>query len=108
MLGKKETRKSDFFGARTGAAAGSETTRALAARMLSPQDKNPYYKGPTAIRNLDELDRNLGMFDQSEAAWVADWIEYLGDPTTAVRIRNSPDSFKTIIHDRREELRRLA
>jgi hypothetical protein len=108
MLGKKDTRKENYYGASTGGATASETTRAFAARMLSPRDKNPYYKGETVIRNLDELDSNIGMFDQGEAAWVADWIEYLGDPTTAVRIRKSPDSFKRIIHERRDELRRIA
>jgi hypothetical protein len=108
MYGKKDTRKDDYYGTRMTTERGTETTRAFAAKMLMPEGKNPYYKGEMAIRNIDELDSNLNAFDASEAPWVADWLEYLGDQTTAVRIRKTPMNFKKIIHERREELRRLA
>jgi hypothetical protein len=108
MLGKKDARKDDYYGTRMTAGKDSETARMFAGKMFMPEGKNPYYKGETAIRNLDELDRNLNTFDASEASWVADWIEYLGDPTTATKIRKTPSEFKTIIHQRREELGRLA
>jgi hypothetical protein len=108
MLGKKDARKDDYYGTRMNVSRDSQTARAFAGKLFMPEGKNPYYKGQTAIRNLEELDMNLNTFDASEAPWVADWIEYLGDPTTAARIRKSPSDFKNIIHQRREELRKLA
>ncbi len=108
MLGKKDARKDDYYGTRMTAGSDGETARMFAARMFMPEGKNPYYKGQMAIRNLEDLDKNLNAFDPSEAPWVADWIEYLGDPTTAARIRKTPTEFKNIIHQRREELRRVA
>ena len=108
MLGRKDMKREDAYATRLTVGKENETARAFAARMLSPQGKNPYYKGSTAIRNLDELDRNMTSFDAGEAGWVADWLEYLGDPITASRIRRTPSDFKRIIHERHEELRRLA
>jgi hypothetical protein len=108
MLGKKDARKDDYFGTRMTEGKVSQTPRMTAARMFNPEGKNPYYKGQTVISNLDELDSNLNTFDASEAPWVADWIEYLGDSATAARIRKTPTEFKNIIHQRREELKRLA
>ncbi len=77
----------------------------LAARLRIAEGKNPYYKGEMAIRNLDELDRNLDAFDLHEAPWVADWLEYLGDAETAVRIRREPARFKGIVHERWAQLK---
>lgn len=108
MLGKKDARKDDYFGTKMTAGRDSQTTRLMAGKLLMPDGKNPYYKGEKAIRDLDELDVNLKAFDESEAPWVADWIEYLGDPATAARIRKTPSDLKNIIHQRREELRRVA
>lgn len=108
MMGKKDIRREGAFAANPATGRENETAKNFAARMFSPQGKNPYYKGEMAIRNLDELDRNLNTFDASEAPWVADWLEYLGDPTTAARIRRAPADFKRIVHERREELKKFA
>jgi hypothetical protein len=108
MLGKKNAKKDDHFGTRMTAGTDKDTAKAFAGKLLMPEGKNPYYKGQTAIRNLDELDSNLNTFAADEAPWVADWLEYLGDPATAGRIRKNPSEFKNIIHQRREELRRVA
>ena len=44
------------------------------------------------------------MFMETEAEWVASWIEYLGDTETADKIRATPNEFKGIISARYEEL----
>lgn len=79
---------------------------ALASKLQIADGKNPYYRGGLAIRNMEELDRNLEVFEHHEAPWVADWLEYLGDAETATRIRAEPGRFKKIIHERWAELRR--
>ena len=60
--------------------------------------------GERAIKNLKELRQNLGLFTEKEALWVADWLEYLGDPKTARRIRENSQDFKAIIINRYAEL----
>jgi hypothetical protein len=50
----------------------------------------------------------LDIFIPEEAFWLAQWLEYLGDPTTASKIRAEPDRFKQIVVDRYEELKEFA
>ena len=76
----------------------------LAKKMFDPVKKNPYYLGERAIRNFRELRQNLGLFTEKEAIWVADWLEYLGDPKTARKIRENSQDFKAIIMNRYAEL----
>jgi hypothetical protein len=83
-----------------------ENMASLAMRMFGADGKNPYYRGEMVIRNLDELDRNIALFEQSEAGWVADWLEYLGDAQTARRIHDEPSGLGRIVHERAEQLRR--
>ena len=78
----------------------------MASRMYMADGKNPYYRGALSIRNIDELDRNLEVFEHHEAPWVADWLEYLGDAETAKRIRAEPARFKKIVHERWVELKK--
>ena len=69
--------------------------RARIAKMLfRPVEKNPYYHRGQEIKNLRELMDNLDKFTESEAPWIASWIEYLGDGRTAAKIRQAPDKFK--------------
>jgi hypothetical protein len=81
---------------------------ALATRLFVADGKNPYYRGDLKIRNLDELDENLAVFEHHEAGWVADWLEYLGDAEAAKRIRDEPSHFRKIVHERRAELKRAS
>ncbi|MBI4344288.1 MAG: hypothetical protein HY555_01745 [Euryarchaeota archaeon] len=76
----------------------------LAKKMFDPVKKNPYYLGERAIRNLRELRQNLDLFTEKEAIWVADWLEYLGDPKTAQKIREKRGDFKAIVINRYAEL----
>ena len=81
---------------------------AIAKKLFKVEDKNPYYLGEQAIKNFEELRGSLDKFTESEAQWVASWIEYLGDAKTAARIRQSPNRFKEIIADRYNELKPYA
>ena len=81
---------------------------ALATRLFVADGKNPYYKGDLTIRNLEELDQNIAMFEHHEAKWVADWLEYLGDAETAKRIRDEPSHFRKIVHERNVELKKAS
>ena len=78
-----------------------------AKKVLSGDGKNPYYYGGIAIQNFDELQDHLKNFPEHEVSWLADWIDYLGDNRTAVKIRESPSEFKTIINERYLELKKL-
>jgi hypothetical protein len=80
----------------------------LATSLFSPRDKNPYYCGCVVIANLRELCEHLDIFIPEEAFWVAQWLEYLGDPATASKIRTEPGRFKQIVVDRYEELKEFA
>ncbi len=80
----------------------------LAAALFSPSDKNPYYCESMAIANLRELHQQLDLFTPEAAFWLAQWLEYLGDPATASKIRAEPGQFKQIIVDRYEELKEFA
>lgn len=80
----------------------------LATSLFSPSDKNPYYCGYMTIANLRDLHQHLDIFIPEEAFWLAQWLEYLGDPATASKIRAEPGRFKQIIVDRYEELREFA
>jgi GH25 family lysozyme M1 (1,4-beta-N-acetylmuramidase) len=108
MAGKKGEKRTDDYGAQKDNQQNRDTVSSMVQKMLKPTGKNPYYKGEMAINNLDDLDDRLESFDTTEAPWVADWIEYLGDNMTAVRIRMRPFDFKKIIHERREELTKLS
>jgi len=80
----------------------------IASCLLRPAGKNPYYlcRGTDciAINNLAELKDRIDMFMETEAEWVASWIEYLGYTETADKIRATPNEFKGIISSRYEEL----
>jgi len=79
---------------------------ALASKLQIADGRNPYYRGDLTIRNIEELDRNLEVFEHHEAPWVADWLEYLGDAETARRIRAEPGRFKKIVRERWTELKK--
>jgi hypothetical protein len=81
-----------------------EELAGIAAKLFSPVEKNPYYRGEKAIRNFRELNESLNEFTQKEAQWVASWIEYLGDTNTAARIRQTPNRFREIVKIRFNEL----
>ncbi len=77
----------------------------LANSLFEPVGKEPYYLNQgKAIRNLSELVENLDAFSETEAPWLASWIEYLGDEETAMRIREMPGAFKEVINERYAEL----
>lgn len=78
-----------------------------AARLFSPEEKNPYYKGGTAIKNLEELKNHLQDFEEHEATWLASWFDYLGDSTLTSRIERNPKDFKKIILERRKQLKKI-
>ena len=81
----------------------------LAAALFTPAAKDPYYLNRGAqrvtINNLIDLRDNLDAFTHGEALWLASWIEYLGDPHTAGRIRENPEQLKEIVAGRYDELR---
>lgn len=77
----------------------------IAKNLFEATGKNPYYRGNKIISNFEELKGNLTEFTESEAPWVASWIEYLGDAETAQKIRTEPSKFKEIIANRYYELR---
>ena len=79
----------------------------VAKQLLSGDGKNPYYYGGITIQNFDDLQDHLKNFPENEVGWLADWIDYLGDNRTAVKIRESPSEFKTIINERYLELKKL-
>jgi len=79
----------------------------IAKQLLSGDGKNPYYYGGITIQNFEELQDHLKNFSEHEVGWLADWIDYLGDNRTAVKIRETPTEFKTIINERYLELKRL-
>jgi len=79
----------------------------IAKQLLSGNGKNPYYYGGITIQNFEELQDHLKNFPEHEVGWLADWIDYLGDNRTAVKIRETPTEFKTIINERYLELKRL-
>jgi hypothetical protein len=84
----------------------------LSSSLFDPVGKNPYYLNRDSgsgdmtieITNLSALRKNLDLFTEEEAPWLAMWIEYLGDKETAARIRETPGEFKEIIIERHEEL----
>ena len=77
----------------------------MAKKLFGAAGKNPYHLGERAIRNLEELRLSLDEFTEKDAKWIASWIEYLGDPTTASRILRTPSEFKKIIVARYDELK---
>lgn len=81
-----------------------ENCDVVARNLFSPENKNPYNFRGKELKNLDDLKDNLQHFKDSEAVWVADWLGYLGDTTTATQIRRDPKQFKTIITMRHREL----
>ena len=85
-----------------------EDLNELARKLLAPTDKNPYHRDGKPIANLNELMDNLPGFSEHEAVWVADWLNYLGDESTARMIRSKPKEFKKVIEKRHEELNSLS
>ena len=79
--------------------------RALAEALFDPKDKNPYYFNGKPLLNLQELVDYLAAFTGEEGLWVASWLEYLGDPEVAERIRDNPIDFKHIVRERYDELK---
>jgi hypothetical protein len=108
MSGNTDKNNIQTSGARMAGGKNKEIVSIFAHRMLTTKEKNRYIKGNLVINNLGDMDDNLNSFDKTEAVWVADWIEYLGDQITATQIRTNPMNFKKIIHNRREELKKLA
>jgi hypothetical protein len=79
--------------------------RAIAGRLFSPENKNPYIFNGKPLKNLKDLKDYLVAFTGREALWVASWLEYLGDRELARRIRSRPRDFKEIILKRYMELK---
>ncbi len=84
----------------------TENLPELAKQVLSGNGKNPYYFGGTVIKNYDELHVHIDEFKDHEAIWLADWIDYLGDNSTAQKIRETPNEFKNIVTNRISELKK--
>ncbi|MEE8167243.1 MAG: hypothetical protein V3T58_00020 [Candidatus Hydrothermarchaeales archaeon] len=78
----------------------------IAEKLFAAGGKKPYHLGDRAIKNFGELKDNLDLFSSGDANWLASWIEYLGDPKTAEKIRDSSDEFKKIILKRYEQLQK--
>jgi len=78
---------------------------ALAKAMLHPAGKNPYYLNGKALYNMQDLVNNLDDFTGNEGAWVAEWLNYLGDEDVATRIQTWPDDFKQIVIARCNKLK---
>jgi len=106
MLEKRDVRRLPSITMKDAPRKADERMSALASKLYIADGKNPYYRGDMAIRNVDELDRNLELFEHHEAPWVADWLEYLGDADTARQIRQEPARFKHIVHERWAQLKR--
>lgn len=85
-------------------ASKKRNLRALARKMFEPTGKEPYYLGSKALRNLAELNDNLGDFTEREAEWLAAWLGYLGDAKTASRIRKRPKELSRVVSARCSEL----
>ena len=79
----------------------------IAKNLFKATGKDPYHREDKVISNFEELREGLAEFTESEAPWVASWIEYLGDAETAQKIRAEPSRFKEIITDRYYELKAL-
>jgi hypothetical protein len=79
--------------------------RDLAKRLFKPDNKEPYFFNGKPLRDIKDLKDYLVAFTGKEALWVASWIEYLGDPETAERIRKKPRDFKNIVFKRYAELK---
>lgn len=78
----------------------------ISTKLFEAAGKEAYYLGDLAIHDLEELRHHLDKFTEREANWLATWIEYLGDPTTAKKIRKTIPDFKAIITKRYDELRK--
>lgn len=108
MLEKRMSRRPAPGGRRKSGKPVNAGLAETAQRLLLADGKNPYFRGDLTIRNIEELDRAIALFEHHEAPWVADWLEYLGDGETAARIRAEPAHFRRIVHDRAAELRASA
>jgi hypothetical protein len=82
--------------------------QAIARRLFSPREKNPYIFNGKPLKDLNDLKDYLVAFTGKEAHWVAAWLEYLGDKELASRIRKKPRDFKDIIAKRYKELKPYA
>jgi predicted unusual protein kinase regulating ubiquinone biosynthesis (AarF/ABC1/UbiB family) len=82
-----------------------EYLKEIAKKLFDATGKNAYDLKDMTIKNFEELKNNLDKFTVKEANWVASWIEYLGDKTTADRIRQAPNEFKKIINNRYGQLK---
>ena len=78
---------------------------AVAALLFNPAGKEPYYLNDRTLKNLQELVDNLDAFTGNEGAWVAAWLEYLGDKEVAEIIYGSPGDFKLILVERFNKLK---
>ncbi len=77
----------------------------LARSMFHPTDRQPYWLGDRAIGNLEELAANVEKFGEEQAAWVADWLDYLGDAEVARRIRVQAARLRPIVTERYRQLK---
>ncbi|HMK45885.1 MAG TPA: hypothetical protein VK436_04615 [Methanocella sp.] len=92
--------------ARATAGARESSQKQIAEALFNPRDRNPYYFNGKPLSNLQELTDYLTAFTGEEGAWVAEWIDYLGDSETANRIRKRPGDFKEIVRARCNELKK--
>ncbi len=76
----------------------------IARKLFEADGKNPYYKDEQVIKNFRELRDNINNFTTQEAEWIASWVLYLGDKTTARKIMKYKKDFKNIIIKRYNQL----
>lgn len=78
----------------------------ISRKLFEAAGKEAYYLGDLAIHNLEDLRNHIDQFTEKEAQWLASWIEYLGDPKTAEKIRGALPDFKAIIEKRHNQLKK--
>lgn len=76
----------------------------ISKKLFEADGKNPYYKDGQVIKNFRELRDNIDNFTTKEAEWIARWVLYLGDKTTASKIIKYKGDFKNIIIKRYNQL----
>ena len=85
----------------------SENITDIAKKLLiNTKGKDMYYLGGNPIRNFHELKNNINFLNLNHVNYLANWIAYLGDTSTAEQIQKNPENFKKIISTRYSELKK--
>lgn len=91
--------------------AAADDLQRLARTLFQAPGKNPYILrefNNMAIANLEDLVKNLDKFNEQSAVWLANWVEYLGDPILAYRLRQTPARFRAVVEERYRQLQRAS